>query len=120
MRDVRVQGRKPSPIWASAAPVRYLMIDVLPLCVLPNSQSTGTGACWRRWSRLRARAGSSRRNVHSRFTVSSMVRPPDLPSVYGTASEGNLVPNGTSSREGDGRGQRRRQRLERLEDEQLP
>ena len=25
------------------APVRYLMSEVLPLCVLPNSQKTGTG-----------------------------------------------------------------------------
>ena len=42
-REKRVQGRKPWPISASSAPVRYLMMEVLPLCVLPNSQNTGTG-----------------------------------------------------------------------------
>jgi hypothetical protein len=41
--EKRVQGRKPVPISASLAPVKYLMMDVLPLCVLPKSQMTGTG-----------------------------------------------------------------------------
>src|SRR5260370_28104832 len=47
MRENRVQGLNPLPISAASAPVRYLMIDVFPLWVLPKSQKTGAGT----WSR---------------------------------------------------------------------
>jgi hypothetical protein len=44
MRDVRVQARNPSPISASVLRVIARMIDVLPLCTLPSSQTTGASA----------------------------------------------------------------------------
>ena len=40
-RAVRVQARKPVPISASVAWVRVRMMEVLPLCTLPTSHTTG-------------------------------------------------------------------------------
>ena len=40
-RAVFVQARKPLPISASLACVSTRMMEVLPLCTLPSSQTTG-------------------------------------------------------------------------------
>ena len=45
------RAENPPPISASSAPVRYLIIDVFPLPVFPNSQNTGTGAPFKSRSR---------------------------------------------------------------------
>src|SRR5262245_10859800 len=60
----RVHGRNPDPTSASSAPVRYLMIEVLPLWVRPNSQKTGDGARRRASAR---RAWSCRSSPRNRF-----------------------------------------------------
>src|SRR2546423_579088 len=59
---LRVHGRAPDPTSASVAPVRYLMTDVLPLWVRPNSQKTGTGARLRASARRAWKCRSSARN----------------------------------------------------------
>src|SRR5262245_1907399 len=43
-RAVRVQARKPLPISALSACVSSRTIEVLPLCTLPSSQTTGASA----------------------------------------------------------------------------
>ena len=49
-RAVFVQARKPLPISASLACVSARMMEVLPLCTLPSSHTTG--ANWRAWSAM--------------------------------------------------------------------
>ena len=41
MRAVLVQARKPAPISASVASVRARTMEVLPLCTLPTSHTSG-------------------------------------------------------------------------------
>ena len=51
-RAVRVHARKPEPISASLACVSARMMEVLPLCTLPTSQTIG--ANWRAFSAMGA------------------------------------------------------------------
>src|SRR5262249_18082413 len=82
-REKRVHGLKPWPISAASAPVRNLTIDVLPLCVLPNSQKMGTGLCSRTLSSrdLSSASSRARRFGHPRLSRFSMLARQDSRSM---------------------------------------
>jgi hypothetical protein len=77
-------------------PDTYLMTEVLPLCVLPNSQKVGTGRRCRSCSRCSWSCASRCAREKSRFTFPNMKRPPPAapkPSFHCTGREGARWPS---------------------------
>src|SRR5438067_6086933 len=87
-REKRVHGLKPRPISASSAPVRYLIMLVLPLWVLPKSQKTGTAVLPR--SSLRRSCSSSSRGAEENQRLIVLNMHCHCRRLFIDAQEGNV------------------------------